>query len=276
MAVNPIIIAFGETKRAKEWIKDDRCKINSIVTLNQRIFQSGWDVVEAFETPIQNRTNFDSSKLKKGEKFGYLELTGEHKRINKKIHVGCKCICGKTYFLEISRYNKKDAKSCGCKNSELISKANRTHGLSRIDGGKKTPLYSIWSGIRHRCYGNGRDSKNYGNRGIKVDFIDFLDFKDWALSNGWVKGLTIERNDVNGNYSRKNCKCITISMQQRNKRNTIWVTAFGETKTIPEWIEDSRCVRSYMGLYDAIVNRKLEPEYAIMNKKRCPQQIRAV
>lgn len=43
---------------------------------------------------------------------------------------------------------------------------------------------------------------------------------------GW---LTIERIDVNGDYSPENCKFITMSEQAKNKRNVL-LTVNGITK----------------------------------------------
>lgn len=40
--------------------------------------------------------------------------------------------------------------------------------------------------------------------------------------------MTIDRIDVNGNYSPENCRWVTNSEQQLNKRTTLWVTYKGE------------------------------------------------
>ena len=65
--------------------------------------------------------------------------------------------------------------------------------------------------------------KYYGGRGISVCEEwenDFAAFRNWALANGYQEGLSIDRIDVNGNYCPENCRWITMSEQQRNKRNT--------------------------------------------------------
>ena len=65
----------------------------------------------------------------------------------------------------------------------------------------------------------------YGGRGIKVCedwFNDFLSFYNWAYSNGYKEGLSIERIDVNGDYSPENCCWIPLSEQNKNKRNSIY------------------------------------------------------
>lgn len=51
---------------------------------------------------------------------------------------------------------------------------------------------------------------------------------------GYEEWLTIERIDVNGDYSPENCKFITMSEQAKNKRNVL-LTVNGITKTKGEW-----------------------------------------
>lgn len=109
----------------------------------------------------------------------------------------------------------------------------RTHCLS------KHPLYNTWIGIKVRCYNkNSVDYKDYGNRGIVMCDKwknDFKKFYDWAISNGWEKGLTIERKDFNGNYEPNNCEWIPMYQQSKNRRSCKKVTYKGETHTISEW-----------------------------------------
>lgn len=84
--------------------------------------------------------------------------------------------------------------------------------------GKQKRLYSVYAGILSRCNNPKRVKyKNYGGRGIKCEFLSYLDFKHWALSNGYNDTLTIERINVNGNYSKDNCKWIPAKDQVYNK-----------------------------------------------------------
>jgi hypothetical protein len=90
-----------------------------------------------------------------------------------------------------------------------------------ITGESRTRLYSIWLGIKRRCTkSNCKDYKNYGGRGITFnsDWSDFLIFKDWAEKNGYQDNLTIERIDVNGNYTPTNCTWIPNNKQWENTR----------------------------------------------------------
>lgn len=80
--------------------------------------------------------------------------------------------------------------------------------------------------------------KNYGGRGIKVcrEWKEsYLTFKKWSLENGYEEKLTIDRIDVDGDYSPDNCRWVTIQEQQRNRRDTIKLTFSGVEKTASEW-----------------------------------------
>lgn len=87
------------------------------------------------------------------------------------------------------------------------------------------PIYRAWSHMKGRC-DNPKDSryKTYGARGITYDprWKDFLPFyADMAPT--WVEGLTLERNNVNEGYSKKNC-CWATPLQQARNRTTNKIT----------------------------------------------------
>mgnify|MGYP000323778555 CR=1 FL=1 len=68
--------------------------------------------------------------------------------------------------------------------------------------------------------------KNYGGKGIMVceEWCrkgGFPNFKKWAIKNGWVKGLTLDRIDNNKGYSPDNCRWVTRLQQRYNKTNNI-------------------------------------------------------
>ena len=97
--------------------------------------------------------------------------------------------------------------------------------------------------IRHsmycRCYyptTNGYE--RYGGRGIIMcdEWINNpQSFYHWAINNGYKKGLTIDRINVNGNYEPSNCRWITKEVQDNNRRNNRKITYNGEIKTLSQW-----------------------------------------
>lgn len=90
-----------------------------------------------------------------------------------------------------------------------------------------TPFWAKWQGMRWRA----KDSldKNYGGRGIEVcpEWQVFGNFyKD--MYDSYSEGMTLERIDVNGPYSKQNCKWLTMFDQQANLRRTRRLVYQGE------------------------------------------------
>ena len=57
----------------------------------------------------------------------------------------------------------------------------------------------------------------YGQRGIRVcdEWKDFQAFYDWAMANGYKKGLTVDRLDPDKGYSPENCELVTRAENSR-------------------------------------------------------------
>lgn len=102
-------------------------------------------------------------------------------------------------------------------------------------------LYTIWGAMKERCYNaHNKSYIRYGGRGICVCEEwknNFSAFADWALSNGYSKGLTIDRIDNNGNYCPSNCRWATTKQQNRNYSKNHMITYMGETKCLADWSE---------------------------------------
>jgi hypothetical protein len=109
----------------------------------------------------------------------------------------------------------------------------------------------------------------YGARGIRVceQWRSFDVFEAWALNNGYAPNLTIERKKNTGNYEPDNCCWATPLEQAQNRRTTVLVTAFGETKSIHAWTEDPRCKVQYRTLCLRIA-RGVDAETAILQPSR--------
>lgn len=102
-------------------------------------------------------------------------------------------------------------------------------------------IYNCWLNNYNKCYNpNHASYRNYGARGIEVckEWLEsFENFYHWALKNGYEDNLTIDRIDVNGNYSPENCRWVNMKAQQNNKRTNIYISFNGETLTKRQWEE---------------------------------------
>ena len=137
----------------------------------------------------------------------------------------CRCECGTERAVGSRSLKSGRSKSCGCLGEENRIKACTHHGFARtVNGVRPNKLYTIWSGMRDRCNNSLSASYQwYGAKGVKVcEEWDnsFEPFHDWALTNGYKEGLSIDRINPFGNYEPHNCRWITLSEQAYNKRNS--------------------------------------------------------
>lgn len=128
----------------------------------------------------------------------------------------CKCACGKETTVIRGNLRNGNTLSCGCYGRERRSVANRKHG----EAGSR--LYRIWKAMHTRCYNpHFKMYRYYGGRGIKIcdDWLySYTSFREWAISNGYMENLTIDRVNPEGNYCPENCRWATMAEQNRNKR----------------------------------------------------------
>lgn len=167
--------------------------------------------------------------LKKGDRFGLLEILGDGPDVNGVGRVNrtviCKCDCGNVVVKRIYCITTGDTKSCGC--------LSKTHGKS---GSRE---HIIWKSMIQRCANKNRQSyKDYGGRGISVcerwkKFENFL--SDMGIA---PNGSTIDRIDNDGNYEPSNCRWATHKEQSSNKRCNVVISAYGKTKTAKEWARE--------------------------------------
>ena len=117
---------------------------------------------------------------------------------------------------------------------------------------------------------------DYRDRGITVckEWLDsFAAFESWALTNGYADELTLDREKNDEGYYPSNCRWVTYSRQNRNKRTTVLYQAFGERKCMKDWAEDSRCQVAYEVLRQRIHTGGWVPEVAI-TMPRMPNNVR--
>jgi len=175
-----------------------------------------------------------------GQRFGRLVVlydTGE--RRGGQVIWRCRCDCGNKVDVRSGNLTSGNSMSCGCYSRECTVERSTTHGMARR--GKRHPVYKVWLHMLRRCEDlNNNRYKNYGGRGIAVcgEWHNPQVFIEWALNNGWEKGLTIDRIDNNGNYEPDNCRWIARKEQARNKTNNRYVTYNGIRRLFIEVLEE--------------------------------------
>jgi hypothetical protein len=118
----------------------------------------------------------------------------------------------------------------------------------------RDPLYDVHHHMINRCYNpNDIGYRYYGERGISVCFLwrsNLLAFIKWARSNGWKRGLVIDRINNDGNYEPTNCRFVTPEVNSNNRRNNTFIFFNGDTKTFAEW-------GRLMGISPGVIRRRL-------------------
>ena len=123
-----------------------------------------------------------------------------------------RCACGKKVIARMANVVYGSVRSCGC--------TKRRQPLY------KTKFYMTFHLIKQRC--NNKNSpiyKNYGERGIKCLWGSFDEFKR-DMYESFIKHnkehggrqTSIDRIDVDGDYSKENCRWATAKEQSLNTR----------------------------------------------------------
>jgi hypothetical protein len=161
-----------------------------------------------------------------GFHFGSLTVLSLGKSKGKGAVWLCQCKCGNQKEIPASDMVQGKINSCGCEHRKRIAKASTTHGM------KNTRTYSIWQAMRNRC---NRINQDYSCRGITYD-ERWDSFENFYLDMGEVpEGMSIDRIDVNGNYTKENCRWATREQQANNTRANVFIEWNGKRQTRSQW-----------------------------------------
>lgn len=129
----------------------------------------------------------------------------------------------------------------------------RTHGMYG------TPTYKSWQAMLKRCYAPGNASyDNYGGRSIKV-CKRWRKFENFFADMGErPDGMTLDRLEVNKNYTPKNCRWATRTQQRANRRprqTKVWqdYSTVELAAALGIDLASLRRRKYYHGSYDAVV-----------------------
>ena len=159
-------------------------------------------------------------------------------------------------------YKKKASGYCSGHYYRLKKYGNPTETpLYERHGKSYSREYCIWVSMRDRCYSNkNKYYYNYGGRGIKVcdrwknSFENF--YKD--MGDKPSNKHTLDRIDVNGDYTPENCKWSTWEEQSLNKRtrkdNSLGVTGVYYHKGAKKYTTEFRRKGKtyYIGLFNTV------------------------
>lgn len=125
-----------------------------------------------------------------------------------------KCTCGIEFVTRRAAVKSGHTKSCGCLTKQLQAALRVTHGMS------SSSEYHTWQQMIARCTNpNNVRFKHYGGRGISAcpEWLDSFEvfYNDMGAR---PKGLSLDRINNDGNYSKFNCRWADIETQNRNKR----------------------------------------------------------
>lgn len=231
--------------------------------------------------PIPKPTNPRFIDLE-GKRFGrlvVLEYAGLIPAGTKQFAVTwlCRCDCGNTLTTRGYYLRGGTTTSCGCFRKEQVSerskRCNRTHGKSR------SPEYSAWRALNHRCQNpNNASFARYGGRGIRVcqryskSFAAFLA----DLGERPSPDHSVDRRDNNGNYSCGCCDgCIDRgwvfnvrwadpTQQTNNRAVTPMHELDGRTQSVADW------AREY-GMTRGALYMRLKRGWSLREALRIPQ-----
>lgn len=189
-------------------------------------------------------------KISCGQRFGRLTTIKDVGKNSRRERLWlCSCDCGNQPIVSSRSLISGHTRSCGCFRRERVKE-----GLTKSHGGSKTHLYKVWAAMKQRCENsNNKSYNNYGGRGIHVceEWLDFKPFYDWAIENGYKRGLDIDRKNNDLGYSPDNCRFVTRRENCMNKRDNVFLSILGERKTISEWSEKT-------GMPQKVIQKRLK------------------
>lgn len=167
----------------------------------------------------------------RGQRFGKLLVVAKLKKKDDTGKIRWRCVCDCGGERRGRAQNIKRTGHCGCGTATC----HTTHGLTYH------PLYDTHRLMIERCHGD--DSKyfeGYRDRGIKVckAWHNIENFIAWAETQTYGPGLELDRRNNDKGYNPSNCRFVTRSVNNRNKRNNKYCMYKGKKRLFIEVWEE--------------------------------------
>ena len=166
-----------------------------------------------------------------GMRFGKLVVVRHAGHIGDRRACLCECDCGIFATVRVECLRGGITKSCGCIRNLRVAALNKTHGKSG------TSELKSWSHAKSRVT-NQNDKKYpyYGGRGITMcdEWINSAETFLQDMGRKPSPKHSLGRIDVNGNYSRANCRWETTSQQARARTDNVIVDVKGVSMVLKD------------------------------------------
>lgn len=171
-----------------------------------------------------------------GNKYNKLTALNFIERKNNRTYWEFKCDCGNVIIANIYNVKSNNIKSCGCLAktiSQKLIKEIRERRFPNSNNIFRKELYKIRSQLIYRS--KKADIKVCDEWKNKKSGLD--NFYNWAINNGYKKGLYIVRKNIEIGFNPDNCYFGNRKDLSNSRKTNRKFTINGEIKNMFQWAE---------------------------------------
>ena len=130
----------------------------------------------------------------------------------------------------------------------------------------RTRLHNVHTQMMNQCYmPTAPKYEQIGKQGIGVcaEWFDFHNFYEWALDNGYEKGMSLFRNDLSMDFSPYNCVFKSKIFNKRSRQVTKLFEYNGISKPLSAWALE-------YGMTRDTLNKRLRRGWSMYNALTVP------